>query len=244
MSKGRLRDLAGRELAQRVLAGVLDAILRLVQPIMPFVAESIWQALADAAFERGLPTPEPAAASVVIAPWPILPARWLDPAMERRVARMQELVRAVREVRNRYQIDAKTSLDVSVRCNSAVARDFQTLAPFITALAGVDRLESGTDLSRPLQAASFVHPEFEAYVPLQGLIDVPAELKRLEKQLADKRRYLQAAEAKLQNPSFVGRAPAEVVQQQREQVDELRKQTAAVETNLRELRPAAGATEK
>ena len=49
MSKGRLRDADGRPLAQRVLVGVLDAILRLVQPIMPFVAESIWQALAEAA---------------------------------------------------------------------------------------------------------------------------------------------------------------------------------------------------
>jgi len=68
MSKGRLRDEASRPLAQRMLAGVLDAILKLVHPIMPFVAESIWQALGEAAFERGLPAPEPAAESVVIAP--------------------------------------------------------------------------------------------------------------------------------------------------------------------------------
>src|SRR5205085_5864809 len=61
MSKGRLRDPAGRALVQRVLVGVLDAVLRLTHPIMPFVAESVWQALADAAFERGLPGPEPAA---------------------------------------------------------------------------------------------------------------------------------------------------------------------------------------
>src|SRR5205823_3017022 len=60
MSKGRLRHADSRPLAQRVLVGVLDAILKLVHPIMPFVAESIWQALADTAFERGLPTPDPA----------------------------------------------------------------------------------------------------------------------------------------------------------------------------------------
>src|SRR5581483_6928147 len=70
MSKGRLRDEQGRPLAQRVLVGVLDAILRLIHPIMPFVTESIWQALADTAFERGLPSPEPATESVMIAPWP------------------------------------------------------------------------------------------------------------------------------------------------------------------------------
>src|SRR5206468_12230701 len=61
MSKGRLRDEQSRALAQRVLVGVLDAILRLVQPVMPFVAESVWQALAEAAPERGLPQPARAA---------------------------------------------------------------------------------------------------------------------------------------------------------------------------------------
>src|SRR5207302_5330153 len=83
MSKGRLRDAASRPLAQRILVGVLDAILRMVHPIMPFVAESIWQALVDAAFERGLPEPEPASESVAIAPWPKFPETWNDAAMER-----------------------------------------------------------------------------------------------------------------------------------------------------------------
>src|SRR5262249_1897694 len=102
MSKGRLRGTVSRTqdpehgatpqpatsvretgpTAQRVLLGVLDGILRLVQPIMPFVAESIWQALNDAAFERGLPNPEPGTESVVIAPWPAYPETWRDAAME------------------------------------------------------------------------------------------------------------------------------------------------------------------
>src|SRR5439155_25050004 len=69
MSKGRLKHEASRPLAQRMLAGTLDAILRLIHPVMPFVTESIWQALNDAAFERGLPAPEPSADSVMIAAW-------------------------------------------------------------------------------------------------------------------------------------------------------------------------------
>jgi len=65
MAKGRLRG-DGRATIQRVLAGVLDGILRMVQPFMPFVAESIWQALGESAFERGLPAPEPATESVCV----------------------------------------------------------------------------------------------------------------------------------------------------------------------------------
>jgi valyl-tRNA synthetase len=237
MSKGRLRDEAARPLVQRVLAGVLDTILRLVHPIMPFVAESIWEPLSEAAFERGLPAPEPAAESVVIAPWPSFPPEWQDAAMEARMGRMQELVRAVREVRSRYTIDLKAPLDVSVRCAAAVAEDFRALTPFIRMLAGVGRLESGPEVARPRQAAAHVNPEFEAFVSLAGLIDVAAEKKRLEKQREEKTRHLQSARAKLSNRNFVDRAPAEVVQQQRDLVADLQAQIHAIEDNLRELEP-------
>jgi valyl-tRNA synthetase len=238
MAKGRLARSAGegRSAAQRVLVGVLDGILRLVQPIMPFVAESLWQALGEAAFERGVPNPDPASESVMIAPWPTYPAEFHDAAMEHRIARMQELVRAVREVRNRYGItDSRTPLNVFVRANATVANDLTSLDPFIKLLAGVGTLACGPDAKKPPQAATSVSPEFESYVSLQGLIDVPAEKKRLEKQLSEKQKHLQGAQAKLQNASFVGKAPAEVVQQQRELVTELGNQIRVIEENLREL---------
>jgi valyl-tRNA synthetase len=236
MSKGRLRDEAGRAGAQRVLVGVLDAILRLVQPIMPFVAESLWQALNEAAFERGLPAPEPAAESVTVAPWPAFPAAWKDGAAEARLRRMQDLVGAVREVRNRYPtISPKTPLDVFVRCSEAVAEDFRALAPFITALAGVGRLESGPDVVKPKQSATCVSADFEAYVSLAGLIDVKAELARLEKQKAEKLRVLQGARAKLANSNFRDRAPADVVQQEEDRVKDLQAQIQVIEENLRDL---------
>ena len=241
MSKGRLRDEAARPLANpSVLSGrqAFDGILRLVHPIMPFLAESIWQALAEAAFERGLPTPEPSAESVVIAPWPHYPETWRDAAMETRIARMQELVRVVREVRNRYTLDSRTPLerDQCRPCNETVAADFRTLTPFIASLAGVGKLDCGPDVSKPRQAATHVNPEFEARVSLEGLIDVPSEIKRLEKQLAEKLKHLQASQAKLENAGFIGRAPAEVVQQQRELVTDLQGQIKAVEDSLAELR--------
>ena len=236
MSKGRLRDAEGRATAQRVLVGVLDAILRMVQPVMPFVAESIWQALNESAFERGLPAPEPATESVVIASWPEFPAEWQDAAMERRMARMQDVVRAVREVRNRYSIDNRTPLDVFIRCGGEVADDFRQLAPFITLLAGVGRLESGPSVAKPPQAATQVHADFEAYVSLAGLIDVPAEIARLEKQREDKRKFLQGLQAKLANINFTSKAPPEVVQEQRDRAADAEKQIQAIEENLRELR--------
>jgi valyl-tRNA synthetase len=236
MSKGRLRDEAGKPLVQRVLVGVLDAILRLVHPIMPFVAESIWQVLNDGdTIERGLPAPEAAAESVVIAPWPKFPDAWRDATIEQRFARMQELVKTVREVRNRYpNIPPATKLDVFVRCTEPVAADFRALSPFIALLAGVGELMCGPDVTKPGQSSTAVSTEFETYVSLAGLIDVAAEIKRLEKQREEKKKHIAAARVKLENPNFA-KAPEAVQQQQHDLLADYENQLKVIEENLRGL---------
>src|SRR5205085_6926567 len=137
-----------------------------VQPIMPFLAESLWEAINAAAPERGLPTPKRAEESVVIAAWTEFPAAWVNRDVEARFARMQDLVRGVREVRNRYQVDDKTRLDVSVKCSPKVAADFNALAAFIAPLAGIASFTAGPNTAKPKQAGGLVKPEFEAYVSL------------------------------------------------------------------------------
>jgi valyl-tRNA synthetase len=248
MAKSRLQWRAGgvsppsqaqetsRLLVQRLLVGVLDAILRLLHPIMPFVTESIWQALNEVAFERGLPKPETAVESVMIAPWPSFPPEWRSSEVEGRIGRMQELVRQIRNIRNQFSVNERATVDVSVRCPATVAADLCQLVPFIGLLAKVGRFECGPDIARPPQSATAIHADFEAYVDLKGLIDVPAEIKRMEKQRTDKEKQLQGVRAKLANASFIARAPAEVVQQQKQQEVELVQQIMAIEENLQQLR--------
>jgi valyl-tRNA synthetase len=228
---------------QRVLVGVLDGILRLVQPVMPFVAESLWQALNEARgpecdWSESSLTPHPSPLtpppSVVIAPWPEYPAEWIDAGVEARFARMQELVRGVREVRNRYQVDDKTRLDVSVKASEAIAKDFTELAAFIGPLAGIANFTAGPTVPKPKQSGSVVRPEFEAFVSLVGIVDPAAEAKRLEKQLGEKTKQLEGVKAKLANPNFT-KAPAEVVQAQRDLAADLEKQIRAMEENLKDL---------
>jgi valyl-tRNA synthetase len=158
--------------------------------------------------------------------------------VETRFARMQELVRGVREVRNRYQVDDKTRLDVSVKAAAAVAADFTALATFIGPLAGIANFAAGPNAAKPKQVGTVVRPEFEAYVSLAGLIDVAAEVKRLEKQLGERRKQLDATRAKLANPNFADKAPAEVVQQQRDHAADLETQIRAMEENLKDLQEA------
>jgi valyl-tRNA synthetase len=246
MAKGRLYDQSDpvnrpprepeiRQPAQRLVVGVLDAILRLMHPVMPFVTETIWQALNEAAFERGLPAPEPSAQSAMIAPWPEFPDSWRNPDVETRLGRMQELVRGIREIRNQFMVDDMTTVDVFVRCSKELAADFQTLSPFISQLAIVKNLTCGPSTGKPPQSASKVADEFALYVSLAGLIDPVKEKARLEKQLTEKRKFLSDAQTKLGNESFVSKAPPEVVQENREQMADLQKQIAALEENLRDL---------
>ena len=174
----------------------------------------------------------------MIATWPALPDSWQDSAMEIRIARMQELVRGVREVRNRYMVDSKTPLELSVRCSDGLARDFFLLAPFIASLAGVGKFECGADVKKPSQSATQVNPEFEAYVSLKGLIDPVAEVKRLEKQLAEKTKQIDGTRKKLENAQFIQNAPAEVVAQQKQSIVELTQQIAVIEETIRDLKQA------
>jgi valyl-tRNA synthetase len=234
MSKGRLRDPAARPLAQRVLVGVLGGILRLVHPVMPFVAESLWQALGEAAPERGLPNPARAEESVVVARWPEYPAGLADARTEAAIARMQELVRGVREIRNRYQLE-KRPLTLAVKAPAAVADELRPLAPFVRQLAGVEQFECGPGVAKPKQAGSVVHADFEAYVPLAGLIDPAAEAKRTEKQLGDLRKQLAGVTAKLGNENYVKNAPPEVVQETHAKAVELGQQIQVLVGNLRDL---------
>ena len=236
MSKGRLKDATARPQAQRVLAGVLDGILRLVQPVMPFVSESLWEALGEAAPERGLPTPAKAEEAACIAKWPSYPEAWISADVEARFARMQELVRGVREVRNRYQVDDKTKLDVAVKCSAEVAAEFNALAAFIGPLASIATLTAGPAVPKPKPSGGVVRPEFEAYVALAGHIDEAAEAKRLEKQIVDKKKSLEGTKAKLANEKFVSSAPAEVVQAQRDLLADIEKQITSLEENLKELK--------
>ena len=240
MAKNRLKgDEATRAGVQRVLVGVLDRIVRLAQPVMPFLAESLWQALAEAAPERGITSIEKAGPSVCEAAWPNDPDTLTDPAVETRFARMQELVRGLREVRNRYSIEAKTPLTVSVRASAEVVSDLESLRAFIGSLAGVGEFTAGPNVAKPPQSAAMVTADFEAYTSLAGLIDPAAEVKRLEKQIAERTKQLEGSRKKLDNKDFVARASAEVVQTTRDQVEEIEKQVKLLVASLDEMRAAS-----
>jgi valyl-tRNA synthetase len=231
MSKTRRTD----PVCQRVLVNVLDGIIRLIHPVMPFVSESLWEALNQAAPNRGITEVKPVVEHACIAEWPSYPQSQFDASTESGIARMQEVVRGIRETRNRYQIE-KANVDVGVKCSAALAAELNPLATFIVSLGQVGKYECGPNVVKPKQAGVIIAKEFEVYVALAGLIDPVAEIARLEKQIAEKKKQLAAITTKLGNESYVKNAPAEVVEQSKAQATELEKQITSLDSNREELK--------
>lgn len=236
MAKSRLSDPVARSVAQRVLAHALDTLLRLLQPMIPFLAEEVWQLLGTAAPERGLPQPATAAESVTIATWPLVDQARQDQEIEHRFGRFQEVLRGVREIRSRQNIPPKTSISFAVRTDDETAALLAPLEPYFDSMAGAQATGWGPAVEPPATHAKVALPGLEIYVDLAGFIDVEAEIARNEKEREKVIGFIAAKEKKLANASFVDRAPAEVVAQERASLEELRERLASIEAALASLR--------
>ena len=138
--KGRLRDPETRPLAQRVLATVLDGLCRLLHPIVPFVTEQVWQALAGLAPWRGLPEPVPVAESVCIAPWPSYPDAWQDAEAETVVVHWQEVVKAIRNLRAERNVPREAKITPILVVAEPVASMLRQGSGFIQSLTAAASL--------------------------------------------------------------------------------------------------------
>jgi len=235
-SKGRLRDPEARPTAQRVIAGVLDALCRLLHPIVPFLTESIWQALAEVAPSRGFPDPMPAAESVCIAPWPSFPHEaWNDPDAESVVAQWQEKITAIRTLRAERKVNDKAKIRPIILADGPVAAILRSGESFLKALTNSESLTIAAQADRPKDCAVLALGDAEIILPLEGLIDKSAELARLRKSLTDLEKQKNATESKLGNEGFTSRAPAEVVEKLRSKLSELIAQIAVVEAAIEAL---------
>ncbi len=238
MVKTRLAATSSRTTAQRVLAHVLDSIVRLLHPMIPFITEEIWQRLGEAAPERGLERPARAAESVMIASWPEVDRRLQDPEIEARFTRFQAVLSGLREVRSRQNIPPKTPIKFTVKTDRATQELLEPMSPYFASMAGATAAAWGTDIQPPPQSANFSAAGCEVFVDLVGHIDLDAERSRSEKELENLRKQIDAKVKKLANESFVSRAPAEVVQKERESLAALRDRFQSTTAALEELKQA------
>lgn len=238
MAKSRLQNPAARVLAQAVLAHTLDTLLRLLHPVIPFITEEVWQLLNRIAPVRGL-VPQAGSLSIMRASWPAVETKWIDEESEQRFRMFQAIVGAVREIRSRQNIAPRKPLNFYLRADAATCRLLEPMGPYFQSLANAQVAACGPKVQPPATSAAVTLPGAEVLVDLTGLIDVSAEIARNEQQQTKLVGLIQGKEKKLANASFVQRAPADVVQKERESLQQLQQQLAAVQAALDELRSQA-----
>ncbi len=203
---------AVRAATRRTLVEVFETLLRFLHPVMPFVTEDLWRRVAPVAGVEG--------ETVMLQPWPE-PGE-ADPEAEAEVEWIKTFVLAVRHVRG--EMDLASGRRIAVRLQGGDPLDARWVdahRELLLGLARLDRLDwLDPDAPPPPGAAAFAG-SLKILLPFEGMVDLAAERARLEREIEKRVRDLGQVEAKLANEAFVTRAPAPVVEKQRERAAEL-----------------------
>jgi valyl-tRNA synthetase len=236
MTKARFSVTEQCATAQRVLAHALDTLLRLLHPITPFLTEEVWQLLAQVAPIRGLLKQDRPAESVCIATWPESDKKWIDKTIESQFAKFQTVMGAVRNIRMEKNIPPREAIEFCVRCDEQTVRLLKPMEPYFQSMACATATAWGPSVTPPDRAASTPLEAMEVHVDISAFFDVAAERTRLEKERTQLARFVDSLTAKLANENFVSRAPANVVEEQRSKLSEVREQLQSVEVALTKLK--------
>jgi valyl-tRNA synthetase len=216
-----------RFVTQGTLAHVLEETLRLLHPFTPFVTEEIWQKL---------PKHPTLPASLMITVYPQGDDRFIDEEAEEHMALLQDVAVAIRRLRSTYNVPPSWSVPVEIRAPDDAKRAI--LSTHMSVVENAARVtvtlsESGDHIER--SAKSIVGSDIEVVVPLKDLVDIDAELARLEKVKKKALKEIAFIEKKLNNPKFVERAPAEVVAEQRTRLEDEQTRLANLEDAIKAL---------
>ncbi|MFL0790358.1 MAG: valine--tRNA ligase [Prochlorococcus sp.] len=222
--------LADQRTALQVLAKVLDALLLMLHPLMPHLSEELWHAL----------TAHPEAIVLAQQRWPVVDVEALDDDLEESFT---ELFAAIRVVRNlRAVAGLKPSQTVPVRFvsgRSPLRAALQRASAEISALTRADSVEVFTpeaaEAAPAEKALAGVSGELQVLLPIEGLVDLDALKVRLEKDIAKAEKDIKGLSGRLANPNFVDKAPPEVVEECRANLQEAESQAALARKRLVDL---------
>ena len=219
LSKPVLNDENSSDSLQRgtrkTLINVLDSILRLAHPIMPFITEEIWQRVAPLVGSDGK--------TIMTQAYPEPNTSLIDTNAIKEMEWVKNFILGIRKIRGEMNIAPGKPLPVLLQ--NGDDNDQQSLAKhqlLLTALARIESIQWLDTTDSAPESAMALCGDMRILIPMAGLIDKDAELARLGKEIEKREKELERSENKLQNPSFVDRAPAEVVDKERQKLADMR----------------------
>ena len=197
---------------RRTLVRVLETVLRLAHPIMPFITEEIWQRIAPLAGKSG--------DSIMLQPYPVPASDREDQAAIADLEWLKDVIVAVRNIRGEMNISPAKKIPVLLRGdNPEEQRRMRENRQFLSSLAKLESLEWFDGGEAPMSATQLVG-DTEVLVPMAGLIDKAAEMARLDKELDRLDKEIARLQSKLGNEKFTARAPADVVEKEQEKLSD------------------------
>ena len=209
--------------SQRLLVEILEQILLLLHPIIPFVTEEIWQVIGK---DRK---------SIMLQAYPASEAAWLDPEAERRIEFLMEVIRAIRNLRTEMNCPPGKEVKVIFHGSEEDLALLRSQEPYLRSLARVGEAEYLTSGDRPKGAATAVVGSTEVYLPLGEMINIDEEWARLTKEVHKTKDELSRIQKKLSNNDFLNRAKEEVVQKEREKAGQYEEKIRTLNLSLERI---------
>ena len=213
---------------QRTLVEVLESLLRLMHPLMPFISEEIWQQVA--------PRANITAETIMLQPYPVATGDAEDADAVADIEWVRGFVLGIRQIRGEMDISPGKALPVILQNSSVMDREraerYASLLQGVGRVASIKALDDGKE---PPTSATALLGDMRLLVPMKGVIDVDAERARLEKQQNKLNADLARTRGKLDNKNFVNNAPADVVTQERQRAAEFEKTIAQLGEQLEKL---------
>jgi len=207
-----------RDTTLSVLVHVLETSLRLLHPVMPFVTETLWQQLTGQK------------SSIMVAPWPKTAKKLIDPDAEAQFERFKMVVTSIRTARAELNVPLTSKPPVRLAAKEASTRAFfEEHQQLLQTIAGVSDVTVSAKSERHKDAASSIVDGIEVVLPLAGLIDTAKETQRLQQRVTELTNHLARTDARLRDPQFTEKAPAEILEQtkvQRTQIHETLKKVS------------------
>ena len=212
--------------AQKTLYEVYQKMLHLLHPFMPFLTEELWHVLNGSDKD-----------SIMVSHFPVVNEAWKNDAAEREMEAIMEIITSIRNIRGEMRIAPSQKLNVLISAADEQNRNMiENNSSYVVNLSNLEALKVEINMVEPRGVATAVAGSTKIYVPLAGVVDISAEMARLEKELGKINKDLEQCSKKLANRDFRAKAAPDVIQKEEDKLKDLQKKFTTLEGALKKLK--------